>query len=84
MATTASGGRPSMRSPAKLMLPVESFTRPEIARSVVVLPAPLAPMMVTIERSSTARLMLLSAATELGYSSSARCDYGGGLLIAPR
>src|ERR1700751_3700389 len=37
------GGSVLRSVPAKVTLPVDSFTRPEIARSVVLLPAPLAP-----------------------------------------
>ena len=37
-----------MSRPMKLMLPELGRTRPEMARSVVDLPAPLAPMSVTI------------------------------------
>jgi hypothetical protein len=63
MATMRSGGRPSMRAPSNQIAPADSFTSPEMARRVVLLPAPLAPMMVTIESSSTLRLIPFSAAT---------------------
>ena len=50
-----------MFCPRKVMLPVFGFRRPEIVRSVVDLPAPFAPMSVTISPSLTSRLMPLSA-----------------------
>ena len=40
--------------PLKLTVPRRAFTRPRIVRSVVVLPAPLAPISVTISPASTA------------------------------
>jgi len=43
------------------MLPPDGFKRPEIARSVVVLPAPFAPMRVTISPSRTSNEMPRSA-----------------------
>lgn len=52
---------PAMFCPRKVMLPVFGFRRPEIVRSVVDLPAPFAPMSVTISPSLTSRLMPLSA-----------------------
>ena len=60
------GGRFSMRSPLKVIVP--SVTRassmprkPEIARSVVVLPAPLVPRSATICPASTASVMPCTA-----------------------
>ncbi len=44
-----------MSSPSKVMVPPESGRIPEIARMVVVLPAPLAPISVTISPCSTVR-----------------------------
>jgi hypothetical protein len=45
-----------MSSPRKRIAPDTGRIRPLIARSVVVLPAPFAPMSVTISPSSTVRL----------------------------
>ena len=44
---------PVMSSPSKVMRPLVTGRTPEIVLSVVVLPAPLAPMSVTISPSST-------------------------------
>ena len=54
----SSGSRPSMRRPMNSMLPsvtrpLSVLSRPEIAFSVVVLPAPLAPSSATIWPSGT-------------------------------
>jgi hypothetical protein len=50
--------------PLKTILPVRGGTIPEIERSVVDLPAPLAPMSVTISPSRTSSEMPLSASIE--------------------
>ena len=52
-----------MRFPANLISPLLIRTSPEIERKVVLLPAPLAPMMVTMPSSGTAISMPFSAAT---------------------
>jgi hypothetical protein len=62
-ATTRSGGSRSMRVPSKRISPDVSRARPEMARRVVVLPAPLAPMMVTMPPSGTSSETPLRAAT---------------------
>ena len=59
--TISCAGTPAMSWPWKSMAPVFGFRRPEIVRSVVDLPAPFAPMSVTISPSSTSREMPLSA-----------------------
>src|SRR6266852_4968977 len=53
--TRSSGARPSMRRPSKCTVP-SVLTSPDTARSVVVLPAPLAPRIVVMPPSSTAKL----------------------------
>src|SRR5215472_16123046 len=62
-ATTWEEGRPSSRSPANSMAPVRSGRRPEIARRVVVLPAPCPPISATTSpswrRSSLSRMDIL-------------------------
>ena len=45
--TMSAGAMPAMSVPSNVMRPALGFTSPEMARSSVVLPAPLAPMMVT-------------------------------------
>jgi len=50
-----------MSSPANLILPEATGRMPEIARMVVDLPAPFAPISATISPSSTVRLMPCSA-----------------------
>ena len=62
-ATMTSGGRPSMRSSSSRISPVESFSSPEIARSVVVFPAPFAPIRVAIPPLLTESDMPRTAAT---------------------
>ena len=52
--TMSSIARPAMRSPAKRMSPVVR-SMPDTARSVVVLPAPLAPSSVVTPPSATSR-----------------------------
>jgi len=52
-----------MRWPSNQISPVLTFFRPETARRVVVLPAPLAPIRVLIIPCSAARLMPLTAST---------------------
>ena len=51
--TMASGPRPAIDLPSNRISPAAGFARPEIARSVVDLPAPLAPSSVTTCPSST-------------------------------
>ena len=51
--TTSCGGTCVMSSPSKRTLPSLGTSRPLTVLSVVVLPAPLAPMSVTISPSST-------------------------------
>ena len=46
--TISWAGRTSMRSPRYTMLPLLTRFRPEMVLSVVVFPAPFAPMIVTI------------------------------------
>ena len=50
-------GLPSSSSPFHWMEPDSAFTRPEMVRRVVDLPAPLAPIRVTILPSGTSRSM---------------------------
>ena len=52
-ATTRAGESPSIRAPSSAIVPRRSGTSPEIARSVVVLPAPLPPMSATISPAPT-------------------------------
>ena len=52
---------PSSRSPSNEISPATGLSRPEMVRSVVVLPAPLVPMRVTTWPSSTVKLMPLTA-----------------------
>ena len=52
-----------MRCPSNRISPCDSDSRPEIARRSVLLPAPLAPMMVTTEPSGTPMLTFRRAAT---------------------
>ncbi len=49
----ASGPRPAIDLPSNRISPAAGFAKPEIARSVVDLPAPLAPSKVTTCPSST-------------------------------
>ena len=51
-----------MSAPSKLILPAESGRSPEIVLSVVVLPAPFAPMSATISSRSTESVTSFSAA----------------------
>jgi len=60
-ATISCGGSPPMSRPPNRIVPVRARTQPEMVMSVVVLPAPLAPMSVTISPPSTDRLMPCSA-----------------------
>ncbi len=53
---TQSGSRPLMGRPAKATLPFCGSSAPHTERSTVVLPAPLAPRMVTICPSLTSKL----------------------------
>ncbi len=50
--------------PAKVIAPDVIFTRPEMARSVVLLPAPFAPNRPTASPSAISMLTLLIAGTE--------------------
>ena len=59
----ARGEAPEMSLPSRVMVPV-FFTTPEIAFRVVVLPAPLAPMMQQIVPSRTSREMPFRASIE--------------------
>src|SRR5919204_4224275 len=52
-----------MSVPSKTTRPAAGRTRPEMARSVDVLPAPLGPMTATISRSPTVRLTRSTAIT---------------------
>ena len=54
MRTIASGPRPAIDLPSNRISPEAGFARPEMARSVVDLPAPLAPSSVTTCPASTA------------------------------
>ena len=47
------GGTPVISLPAKEIAPLRGRTMPEMARRVVLLPAPLLPMRVTISPGST-------------------------------
>ena len=57
------GEQRAMSSPSNLMLPREGWSRPESERSIVLLPAPLAPISATIWPLSTESDTPLSAAT---------------------
>ncbi len=59
--TSSWGGRPSIDLPSKRIAPPVGFRSPEIARRVVVLPAPLPPMSVTICPASTLSVTPLRA-----------------------
>jgi hypothetical protein len=59
--TISCGGVSAISSPLNLIDPVRGFVSPEIDRSVVDLPAPFAPMSVTISPSSTVREIPLRA-----------------------
>ena len=61
--TIWSGERPSMRSPSKWISPLDGRFNPVMARSVVVLPAPLAPISATISPLSTVMVTPFSACT---------------------
>ena len=61
--TTSSVCLPSIRSPSNHTSPVAGRSRPMIVLSVVVLPAPLAPTMLTISPSATSSETVLSALT---------------------
>ena len=52
-ATTCEDARPSTRSPANSMRPARSGKSPEMARRVVVFPAPLLPIRATVSPSRT-------------------------------
>ena len=55
------GSRPVMFSPSNSIEPPEGFTRPAIVRRVELLPAPFAPISVTICPAGTSKLMPLTA-----------------------
>ena len=57
------GAIPVISRPSKVMRPLDTGRTPEIVLRVVVLPAPLAPMSVTISPSSTVTDTPLSAST---------------------
>src|SRR3990172_4518471 len=59
--TPWSGGRPSIRSSSRRMRPCRGRSSPRTVFRVVVLPAPLAPIMVTISPRSTRREIPLRA-----------------------
>ena len=59
--TICVGSLPVISSPANMILPPLGLTRPEIVRSVELLPAPLEPMSVTICPSCTSNEMPLTA-----------------------
>ncbi len=61
--TTLCAGIRSIRSPRKRTSPLASPSRAEMLRSVVVLPAPLAPSSVTISPLPTVSEMPRSAVT---------------------
>ena len=52
-ATISSGRSPSIRRPSRTISPAASRASPVIARNVVVLPAPFAPMRATMSPSSS-------------------------------
>ncbi len=60
-ATISCGATPVIDVPASRTVPRDGRTSPEIARRVVVLPAPFAPISVTTWPSSTEKLTPLSA-----------------------
>ena len=64
ISATSWPARPWISAPWKTIVPVRGGTMPEIERSVVDLPAPLAPMSVTISPSLTSIEMPLSASIE--------------------
>ncbi len=55
--TRSKDGRWVMSLPSKITLPCRTLRRPERVLSVVVLPAPLAPISVVISPSSTPNVM---------------------------
>ncbi len=61
-AAICSGRRPMIECPAKFAAPVPSII-PEMARSVVVLPAPFAPRMTTTSPTSTEKSIPCSTRT---------------------
>ena len=63
-ATISCGEAFVMSWPSKIIDPAPAFSRPEMVRSVVDFPAPLAPMRVTISPSSTSIEMPFKARTE--------------------
>ena len=60
-ATISCAGRPPIWRPSNATVPADGFTRPEIARSVVVLPAPFAPISAHTWPASTLNDTPLSA-----------------------
>jgi hypothetical protein len=64
ISATSWPARPWISAPWKTIRPVRGGTMPEIERSVVDLPAPLAPMRVTISPSLTRIEMPFSASIE--------------------
>ena len=61
--TMRDGGSRSIRSPAKTIDPLRGRVRPEMVRSVVLLPAPFAPSSATTSPGATERLTPLTALT---------------------
>ena len=61
--TIRSGGSPEISFPRRRTWPRAGRVRPEMVRSVVVLPAPLLPIKVTISPWSIVRLSWCSACT---------------------
>ena len=59
--TISVGFFPVMSSPRNRIFPPLGFTKPEMARSVELLPAPLAPINVTISPSGTSKEIPLTA-----------------------
>jgi hypothetical protein len=53
---TLSGSRPWIGVPSKITVPFWGSITPDTVRRIVVLPAPLAPRMVTMEPRGTAKL----------------------------
>src|SRR5205823_10072823 len=78
--TMASGESAAMLRPAKWMVPDCGRTRPEIARRVVLLPAPLAPSSVTISPASTRSDRPRTAST-LPYAAATRSSSSSGTVV---
>ena len=61
LVTIAVGSLPVISSPSKTILPEAGLTKPAMARSVELLPAPFAPIRVIISPAGTSKLMPLTA-----------------------